>query len=65
MEVGGLIEPGPAPRFDRSETDLPAAPRPVGADTLSILQELGYPAEAVQAMVAEGVVSGPGEVDGT
>ena len=37
----GLLQPGRAPRFSAHEADLPEPPRALGADTRSILAELG------------------------
>ena len=56
VDVGGITEPGIAPRFDRSVPPDPAAPPHVGADTRAILEELAYPAARIDALVAAGVV---------
>jgi alpha-methylacyl-CoA racemase len=40
--VGGAVQPGPAPRFSKGETDQPRPPRPAGADAEALLGELGY-----------------------
>src|SRR5215469_468802 len=36
-DVGGLTQPAPAPRFDRTAVDKPAPPRRAGADTDEVL----------------------------
>jgi alpha-methylacyl-CoA racemase len=38
-EVGGVVQPAPAPRFDRTPAAQPRPPRPVGADGEAILRE--------------------------
>ncbi|MDH1440448.1 CoA transferase [Pseudomonas sp. GD03721] len=44
-------------RFSRSETRLRHAGKPVGADSLRVLQELGYDQEQVAALYEAGAVS--------
>ncbi|BAI98761.1 alpha-methylacyl-CoA racemase [Sphingobium sp. TA15] len=38
IDVDGLMQPAPAPRFSVTRADRPRAARPVGADTVEILQ---------------------------
>ncbi len=40
VEVDGVTQPAPAPRFSRSECDTPEPPPEIGADTEAILVEL-------------------------
>ncbi|HXG99600.1 MAG TPA: CaiB/BaiF CoA-transferase family protein [Sphingomicrobium sp.] len=42
IDLGGVIQPGPAPHYSATRTDAPTAPRQEGADGASILGELGY-----------------------
>jgi alpha-methylacyl-CoA racemase len=58
IEVGGHIQPGPAPKFSRSAPQVSGgAPRP-GADTESVLLEAaGYDAEALTALRDKGVLT--------
>jgi alpha-methylacyl-CoA racemase len=42
VEVGGMKQPAPAPRFSRTEAGVEFAARPYGKDTSALLQELGY-----------------------
>jgi alpha-methylacyl-CoA racemase len=42
IEVGGSRQGAPAPRFSRSRPDAPRPAGPVGADTETVLAELGY-----------------------
>ena len=54
-EVGGVVQPAPAPRFSRSQ---PAQPRPAvaaGTHTLAVLAELGFTEAEVAALQAAGV----------
>ena len=56
IEVDGVPQPAPAPRFDRTPTGLPRASPPVGAHSDEVLGEAGYDAAAIAALRAEGVV---------
>ncbi|MBM7516496.1 CaiB/BaiF CoA transferase family protein [Nocardioides nitrophenolicus] len=51
-----MAQAAPAPRFSRSATPLPAAAPVPGADTASILGELGRDADEVARLAADGVV---------
>ena len=42
IEVGGVKQPAPAPRFSRTACDAPSAPRAEGADTESVLRDAGF-----------------------
>ncbi|WAJ43483.1 CaiB/BaiF CoA-transferase family protein [Mycobacterium sp. Aquia_216] len=48
IEVGGVTQPAPAPRFSRTVPQAPTPPRPVGADTADVLRDW---------MIAEGAVA--------
>jgi alpha-methylacyl-CoA racemase len=43
VDVDGVTQPAPAPRFSRSVPDVPRPPRAPGADTDDVLRELGLP----------------------
>jgi alpha-methylacyl-CoA racemase len=55
VEVDGVTQPAPAPRFDRSVPDAPRPAPQVGADTADVLAEAGYGAAEVAALRAAGV----------
>ena len=40
--VDGMLQPAPAPRFDRTPGNIKHGPRALGADTADILLELGF-----------------------
>jgi alpha-methylacyl-CoA racemase len=54
-EIDGLMQPMPAPVFSGSPAPKPRSPRPVGADTGAILQEIGYSAEKIAALKEAGI----------
>jgi alpha-methylacyl-CoA racemase len=43
IELDGVVQPGPAPRYSASPTDAPRPPRRGGEDGGAILAELGFP----------------------
>jgi alpha-methylacyl-CoA racemase len=55
-DVGGLVQPAPAPRFGRSPAGVPSAPPRPGADTDAVLAELGCTTAEIAAMRASGTV---------
>jgi alpha-methylacyl-CoA racemase len=55
-EVGGVVQPAPAPRFGRSPAGLPAAPPVPGADTDAVLGGLGCTLDEIASLRAAGTV---------
>lgn len=58
VEVDGLLQHAPAPRFSRSEPSTPVAPRVAGEDTDAVLADLGCSASDIAGLRAAGVVAG-------
>lgn len=58
IEVDGLLQHAPAPRFSRTQNETPSVPRVAGEDTDSVLAGFGYSEEAIAGLRAAGVVSG-------
>ena len=56
VEVDGVPQPAPAPRFSRTPGELGLRPRPAGADTREGLQAWGFGAEEVAQLEREAVV---------
>jgi alpha-methylacyl-CoA racemase len=56
VEVGGVTQPAPAPRFGRTAAGQPVAPPRPGADTDSVLAGLGLSAAEVSGLRARGVI---------
>jgi alpha-methylacyl-CoA racemase len=56
VEVGGIVQPAPAPRFGRSAAGRPAAPPRPGADTDAILAAVGLTAADVADLRTRGVI---------
>jgi alpha-methylacyl-CoA racemase len=56
ITLEGVLQPGPAPRFDRSVPETPRPAPALGQHTDAVLAEAGYDADAVAALRAAGVV---------
>ena len=54
VDVDGVAQPAPAPRFDRSVPAPPRAAPRVGEHTRSVLAEAGLAATAIDALLADG-----------
>lgn len=54
----GVVQPAPAPRFDRTPSALPAIAPRIGADSAAILRKLGRSEAEIEALMADGVVHG-------
>ena len=57
IDVGGVTQPAPAPRFGRSPAGQPTPPPRPGADTDAVLADLGLSAAQVVDLRAAGVVA--------
>ena len=55
VEIGGMVQPAPAPRFDRTPPSTPEAPRAKGSDTEAVLAELGV--TDLEALRSAGVIA--------
>jgi len=56
IEVGGVTQPAPAPRFGRTAAGLPSTPPRPGVDTDDVLAQLGLSAADVTDLRARGVI---------
>jgi alpha-methylacyl-CoA racemase len=54
VSVEGVVQPAPAPRFDRTPAAHPRPAPVIGAHTAEVLQEAGYSAEQIAELVAAG-----------
>lgn len=57
IDVGGVIQPGPAPRFSRTVSAVPLPAAAPGAQTDSVLAELGFSTAEVSALRDAGAVA--------
>lgn len=54
IEVGGVVQPAPAPRLSRTPAGSPRPPAAEGAHSRAILAELGYGEAEIEALLASG-----------
>lgn len=54
VEVGGMTQPAPAPRFSRTALDGPRTPRQGVYETRSILADAGYTTEEIESLIESG-----------
>jgi len=57
-DVEGLTHPAPAPRFSRTPSQIRYGTQVLGADTVSVLQDSGMEASAVQTLLETGAAVG-------
>jgi alpha-methylacyl-CoA racemase len=56
VEVEGVAQPAPAPRFSATPAQVQSPPVAVGQDTATLLASAGYTAAQIEALSASGVV---------
>jgi alpha-methylacyl-CoA racemase len=57
VDVGGVTQPAPAPRFSRTVAPTPTPPSAIGADAVDVMRDWGI--ANVERLVADGVVEKP------
>jgi alpha-methylacyl-CoA racemase len=58
VEVGGVAQPAPAPRFSRTSCPTPTPPAPSGADDGEVLAAWGVAPERIERLRAAGAIPG-------
>lgn len=54
VDVGGVVQPAPAPRFSRSTLDVPFPGRVDGADTVDVLTDWGFGPDELTTLLSSG-----------
>lgn len=57
IEVDGIVQPAPSPRFSRSETNVSGGSRMPGEDTQRVLQEAGLSDSDIASLIDSGAVT--------
>jgi alpha-methylacyl-CoA racemase len=57
VQVAGVEQPAPAPRFSRSSARVPKAASPAGSDTQAVLHSLGYSESQIQSLRERGALT--------
>jgi alpha-methylacyl-CoA racemase len=50
IDVGGALQPAPAPRFSRTPAEIGRPSAPLGAEGEAILRESGFSDERIEAL---------------
>ncbi|MEK8053289.1 CaiB/BaiF CoA-transferase family protein [Ideonella sp. DXS22W] len=58
VDVAGVVQPAPAPRFSRSQPDAPRPPVAAGTHSSAVLTEAGFSGDEIAALRASGAVVG-------
>jgi alpha-methylacyl-CoA racemase len=56
VEIDGVVQPAPSPRFSRTTAEISHAARAPGEDTESVLANSGFSAESISALRDAGVI---------
>jgi len=56
VEIGGVVQPAPAPRFSRTRPEVPSPPPRAGRDTDAALADWGFAADEVAGLRAAGAI---------
>ena len=56
IEVDGVAQPAPAPRFSRTASALPSAPAHAGQHSRAVLADWGFDTDRISALLASGAV---------
>jgi alpha-methylacyl-CoA racemase len=57
VEIAGVSQAAPAPRFSRTTAEVPQPPRAAGSDTVEVLRDAGYSDSTIEALRAGGVLT--------
>ncbi len=57
LEIDGIVQPAPAPRFSRSEPATPTGSRLPGQDSRVVLQDAGFSDAEIDSMISSGAVT--------
>jgi len=56
VDVGGVVQPAPAPRLSRTPGEVTRAPVHPGADTVEVLRRCGYSPDEIDGLIESGAV---------
>jgi alpha-methylacyl-CoA racemase len=62
IEVAGVTQPRPAPRFSRTTPEVKSPPAHPGQHTRAVLADWGVPADRIESLIASGAVAAAGTV---
>jgi len=56
IEIGGVPQPAPAPRFSNTPAAPPAAPEHPGSRTQAVLSEWGFASNEIEPLITRGII---------
>jgi alpha-methylacyl-CoA racemase len=56
IDIDGVVQPAPAPRFDRTPAGPPTPPRPIGEGSRAALADWGIAEERIDALITAGAL---------
>ena len=59
VEIDGVIQPAPAPRFSRTVPELPRPPAEAGADSEGTLRSWGFSSEEIDRLIEANAIAPP------
>ena len=57
VDVDGIVQPAPAPRFDRTPTSIDRPPAPAGHHTDEVLRDAGFAPDEIAQLRSSGAVA--------
>jgi alpha-methylacyl-CoA racemase len=57
IDVAGISQPAPVPRFSRTQPKIPAAASAAGSDTRSVLRSAGFSESQIQSLFECGALT--------
>lgn len=57
LEIDGVMQPAPAPRFSRTTPEISHGARIPGEDTVSVLKDYGFSSDEIDALSSSGVIA--------
>ncbi|MGO9632067.1 MAG: CaiB/BaiF CoA transferase family protein [Xanthobacteraceae bacterium] len=61
IEIDGVMQPAPTPRFSRTPSGRPTPPQELGQATRSVLADWGFPQQRIESLFACGAVAESGK----
>jgi alpha-methylacyl-CoA racemase len=58
VDIAGISQPGPAPRFSRTQSEIAGPPEEPGQRTIEVLSDWGLPESQISELINAGIVGG-------
>lgn len=56
IDIDGVVQPAPAPRFSKTPATVPSSPDSPASNTEAVLRDLGYTSDEIDVMKASGAI---------